>query len=135
MNYQQLKRKDFRRNEQIDVIKNKIENQHQLLIVGESGTSKSTILMEIMCDYFDDGYTILSKEKPKSSSGINEDEKESSEYDYNEDNEVEQEKFGMTTNQVFKHLQMHFTQSVSSVINPKSMSQWVFLTSCITLYK
>ncbi len=29
------------------------------LLVGESGTSKSTILKEVMCDCFDDGYNIL----------------------------------------------------------------------------
>jgi ABC-type oligopeptide transport system ATPase subunit len=29
------------------------------LIVGESGTSKSTILMEIIYDYYDQGYEIL----------------------------------------------------------------------------
>jgi DNA replication protein DnaC len=29
--------------------------QHCILLLGESGTSKSTILMEIMCDYFDKG--------------------------------------------------------------------------------
>jgi tetratricopeptide (TPR) repeat protein len=28
-------------------------------VLGESGTSKSTVLMEIMCDYFRDGYRVL----------------------------------------------------------------------------
>ena len=27
--------------------------------MGESGTSKTTLLMEIMCDYFDKGYRVL----------------------------------------------------------------------------
>jgi hypothetical protein len=52
-------RKEFRRNIVIDDIKSKIETQHQLLLIGESGTSKSTILKEIMCDYFDNGYNVL----------------------------------------------------------------------------
>ena len=54
--------KEFRRNIVIDNIKSKIESQQQhqlLLLLGESGTSKSTILKEVMCDYFDDGYNIL----------------------------------------------------------------------------
>jgi tetratricopeptide (TPR) repeat protein len=51
-------KKDFRRNI-VANIKAKLESEHRLLIVGESGTSKSTILMEIMCDYFEEGYKIL----------------------------------------------------------------------------
>ena len=43
----------------VDDIKSRLEAQHSLLMVGESGTSKSTILMEIISDYFDDGYEIL----------------------------------------------------------------------------
>jgi predicted ATP-dependent serine protease len=45
----------------VNVIKDELETKsnHRLLIVGESGTSKSTILMEIMCDYFDKGYEVL----------------------------------------------------------------------------
>ncbi len=43
----------------VDKIKIRLEREHRLLIVGESGTSKSTILMEIMCEYFDYGYKIL----------------------------------------------------------------------------
>ena len=27
--------------------------------MGESGTSKTTLLMEIICDYFDEGYRVL----------------------------------------------------------------------------
>jgi tetratricopeptide (TPR) repeat protein len=51
-------KKEFRRSI-VDKIKTHLENDHRLLIVGESGTSKSTILMEIMCEYFDYGYKIL----------------------------------------------------------------------------
>jgi tetratricopeptide (TPR) repeat protein len=51
-------KKEFRRSI-VDKIKSKLENDHRLLVVGESGTSKSTILMEIMCEYFDYGYKIL----------------------------------------------------------------------------
>ncbi|MGB6533957.1 MAG: hypothetical protein WBF33_38235 [Candidatus Nitrosopolaris sp.] len=40
-------------------MKSELENQGKLLIVGQSGISKSTIFMELMCDYFDDGYDVL----------------------------------------------------------------------------
>ncbi len=43
----------------VDKLKIKLEKEHRLLIVGESGTSKSTILMEIMSEYFDCGFQIL----------------------------------------------------------------------------
>jgi predicted AAA+ superfamily ATPase len=36
-----------------------LEGKRRLLLVGESGTSKTTILMEILTDYFDEGYEIL----------------------------------------------------------------------------
>lgn len=36
-------------------IKNQLEKEHRLLIVGESKTSKTTILMECICEYFDLG--------------------------------------------------------------------------------
>ena len=49
---------EFRRSV-VDQIKMKIENHHQLLLVGEMGTSKSTILMEIICEYFEKGFKIL----------------------------------------------------------------------------
>jgi 1-aminocyclopropane-1-carboxylate deaminase/D-cysteine desulfhydrase-like pyridoxal-dependent ACC family enzyme len=29
------------------------------LILGQSGSSKTTILMELICDYFDEGYQVL----------------------------------------------------------------------------
>jgi tetratricopeptide (TPR) repeat protein len=43
----------------VDKIKVKLEREHRLLVVGESGTSKSTILMETICEYFDCNYKIL----------------------------------------------------------------------------
>ncbi|MFZ0510930.1 MAG: hypothetical protein WAM14_04920 [Candidatus Nitrosopolaris sp.] len=49
----------LRREELIADIKSELENQGKLLIVGQSGISKSTILMELMCDHFDDGYDVL----------------------------------------------------------------------------
>jgi tetratricopeptide (TPR) repeat protein len=52
-------KKEFRREKVIEEIKTKLETNHKLLIVGESGTSKSTILMEIACDYLDNGYWVL----------------------------------------------------------------------------
>ena len=43
----------------INEIKSKLKDKRRLLLVGESGTSKTTILMEILTDYFDEGYEIL----------------------------------------------------------------------------
>jgi tetratricopeptide (TPR) repeat protein len=54
-----IKEKRELRRSIVDKIKIKLEKEHRLLIVGESGTSKTTILMEIMCEYFDYGYKIL----------------------------------------------------------------------------
>jgi tetratricopeptide (TPR) repeat protein len=51
-------KREFRRSI-VDKIISKLESEHRLLIVGEGGTSKSTILMEIICEYFDKGYKIL----------------------------------------------------------------------------
>ncbi len=51
-------KREFRR-PIVEDIKNQLEKEHRLLIVGESGTSKTTILMEIICDNFDLGYKIL----------------------------------------------------------------------------
>jgi hypothetical protein len=52
-------RRELRRETLIADIKGKLENEGKLLIVGQSGSSKSTILMELICDYFDDGYEVL----------------------------------------------------------------------------
>jgi tetratricopeptide (TPR) repeat protein len=52
-------KKEFRRDKVIDEIKTRLEKKHNLIIVGESGTSKSTVLKEIMCDYIDEGYIVL----------------------------------------------------------------------------
>src|SRR5215207_7020992 len=54
-----IKEKRELRRSIVDKIKVKLEKEHRLLIVGESGTSKSTILMEIICEYFDCDYKIL----------------------------------------------------------------------------
>src|SRR5215208_8097197 len=54
-----IKEKRELRRSIVDKIKIKLEREQRLLIVGESGTSKSTILMEIICEYFDCGYKIL----------------------------------------------------------------------------
>ena len=53
---------EYRRDGLLEDIKRKLEsseNNHRLLILGKPGSSKSTILMEIICDYFKDGYQIL----------------------------------------------------------------------------
>ncbi|HKG89501.1 MAG TPA: hypothetical protein VKA95_14350, partial [Nitrososphaeraceae archaeon] len=56
-------KQELRRERIIDDIKTRLENEKKILIVGQSGSSKSTILMELMCDYFDDGYQILYNNK------------------------------------------------------------------------
>ena len=54
-----IKEKRELRRSIVDKIKVKLEREHRLLVVGESGTSKSTILMETICEYFDCNYKIL----------------------------------------------------------------------------
>ncbi len=51
--------KDYKRQNVIDEIKQKMADKKRLLILGESGTSKSIILMELICDYFKKDYKIL----------------------------------------------------------------------------
>ena len=51
-------KKELRR-DVLDTVKANLEKNHRILLLGESGTSKSTILMEVMCEYFDKGYEIL----------------------------------------------------------------------------
>jgi tetratricopeptide (TPR) repeat protein len=50
---------EFRRDGVLEIITRKLENSGHLLILGESGTSKSTVLKEIICDYYKNGYKIL----------------------------------------------------------------------------
>jgi hypothetical protein len=54
-----MAKRELRREGLIADIKSKLENQGNLLIVGQPGSSKTTILMELMCDYFDAGYEVL----------------------------------------------------------------------------
>ena len=49
---------EFRRSI-VEQIKNILEKQYCLLLLGEAGTSKSVVLQEIICDYFDNDYEIL----------------------------------------------------------------------------
>ena len=51
-------RQELRREGLIGDIKTKLEKEKKILIIGQSGSSKSTIIMELMCDYFDAGYNI-----------------------------------------------------------------------------
>ncbi len=51
--------KEFRRGRVVNEIKSNLETKKRLLLLGESGTSKTTLLMEIICDYFNEGYTVL----------------------------------------------------------------------------
>jgi tetratricopeptide (TPR) repeat protein len=52
-------KREFRREKIVEEIKKRLEEQHRQLIVGGSGTAKSIVLMEIICDYYDKGYEIL----------------------------------------------------------------------------
>ncbi len=54
-----MQKKEFRRSALVNQIKSKLEDTRRLLLVGHSGSSKTTILMEILTDYFADGYEIL----------------------------------------------------------------------------
>jgi tetratricopeptide (TPR) repeat protein len=51
--------REFRRDDVLDSIKQQLESKGRLLILGESGTSKSIVLMEILCDYLKKGYKIF----------------------------------------------------------------------------
>lgn len=53
------KNREFRREKVVEEIKKRLEKDHRQLILGGFGTSKSTILMEIICDYYDNDYEIL----------------------------------------------------------------------------
>lgn len=52
-------KQELRREKVIENITTKLDTEGKLLMVGESGTSKNTVLMEVMCDYFDKGFKIL----------------------------------------------------------------------------
>jgi putative protein kinase ArgK-like GTPase of G3E family len=50
-----MKGLEYRRDDLLKEIKRKLEsseNNHRLLLLGKPGSSKSTMLMEIICDYF-----------------------------------------------------------------------------------
>ncbi|MCZ7383365.1 MAG: tetratricopeptide repeat protein [Candidatus Methanoperedens sp.] len=53
--------KDYRR-EIVDDVKNKLEEKGRAIIVGESGTSKTTIWMRVICEYLKDGFDVLYNE-------------------------------------------------------------------------
>lgn len=50
---------EFRREKTLKEIKNNLEAKKRLLILSKSGTSKTTLLKEIICDYFNDGFRVL----------------------------------------------------------------------------
>jgi tetratricopeptide (TPR) repeat protein len=58
--------KEYRREELLNKIKIKLDQDHRLLLLGESGSSKSIILMEILCDYLKQDYKILHNLDPVS---------------------------------------------------------------------
>ncbi len=52
-------KREYRREGVISEIKYKLEEKKRLLLLGESGVSKSTLLMEVMCDYLENDYRVL----------------------------------------------------------------------------
>jgi tetratricopeptide (TPR) repeat protein len=57
-------KREYKREKIINTIEKKLEDNQMLLILGESGTSKTILLMEVLCDYlkkgfFKKGYKIL----------------------------------------------------------------------------
>ena len=52
-------KQEFRRERIVTEIKTKLDEKKRLLVLGESGTSKTTLLMEVLCDCFDNGFMIL----------------------------------------------------------------------------
>ena len=52
-------RKEFRRKKLLKEIKDKLEDKKRLLLLGDSETSKTTLLMETISDYFDEGYRVI----------------------------------------------------------------------------
>ena len=52
-------KKEYRREGLIAQIKYKLEEKNRLLLLGESGTSKTTLLMELMCDYLEKDNKVL----------------------------------------------------------------------------
>lgn len=51
--------KELKRNDVFDSIISKLNDQRCLLLLGESGSSKTTILNEVICYYFKQGYTVF----------------------------------------------------------------------------
>lgn len=51
--------KEFKRNDVLDGIISKLNDQKCLLLLGESGSSKTTLFNEIICHYFNQKYTIF----------------------------------------------------------------------------
>lgn len=52
-------KQELRRDKVIEDITTKLDSEGKILIVGETGTSKSTILMEIMWDFLEAGFYVL----------------------------------------------------------------------------
>jgi tetratricopeptide (TPR) repeat protein len=51
--------KEFKRDEILNGIISKLNDQRCLLLLGESGSSKTTLLNEVICHYFNQNYTIF----------------------------------------------------------------------------
>jgi tetratricopeptide (TPR) repeat protein len=51
--------REFRRQKVLDDIKTLLGKNRKLLLLGESGTSKTTLLLEVLSDYYKEGYIIL----------------------------------------------------------------------------
>ena len=63
-------KREYRRAKAISAIEKKLEDKQRLLLLGESGTSKSTLLMEVLCDYLKQDYKILHNLDPTASGEI-----------------------------------------------------------------
>ena len=51
--------KEYRRKDLISKLKKELEEKKYLLLLGQAGTSKTTLIMELMCDYFDNGFRVF----------------------------------------------------------------------------
>ncbi len=62
--------KEYRRENLLDDIKENLKKNNRIILLGESGTSKGTLLMEIMCDYVkrNENYQVLYNINPEDGS-------------------------------------------------------------------
>ena len=51
--------RELKRDRILNEIRDRLEEKKRLLVLGESGTSKTILLNEVICEYFDKGFKIL----------------------------------------------------------------------------